>query len=755
MKKSYLLEFLETCNPVAAQNAEKMENLIYEDPSSALVKARVFAEEILTAVLKTDEISDIYLSTLHDKVLFLSKEGYIKKEIQQAFDTIRYSGNKAAHDGTFDDISVALKVHKVMYTISVWFCEVYSKEMIEIPDYSQPKPRTTSDVNIEKLKKDIIEALSLGGSAIDKIRPSENERDQKIFDLFKKNLSNNQSYLSREIKRLQESAQEAVENANSFSSFKEYMHVERKLQTDFERILDEANDKPGKQLVLLCGSVGDGKSHLLAYLKNNRKDLLSNFTIYNDATESFSPSKNAMETLEEVLQCFSDQYEQNSNEKIILAINLGVLHNFISYTHKKFTFEKLASFVEQSGLFTQKTTSYFSDEVFNLISFSDYHPFELTEHGAQSSFYSSIIKKVFEKSQENPFYLAYLEDEKNNMKTELHHNFEFLMDEFVQHQIVQLIIQTIIQYKIVISARSFMNFIADIIVPDDTLMENGTPTEFEKLILSVPYLLFNKRDRSEILRYISFLDPIHLRAQAIDDVILKLNTLSDWTPLVSEYVSTESGREYLKSIIRMSDLEGDSFKQICETFIRLSFLTNKSFVKSIENQTFIDYVKNLYFFNSGLNPNIEKFYDQIKNAIFKWKGSPKKDYLYINKPTEKIRLAQFLHLRPLVNHISENREQILYSFRPIITIGYKNNNNSSESTYLDIDYALYSLLLKVIGGYCPNKKDEEDAIKFREFLEKLMQFGNKNEELLVHFPTDQKLYALKKNDFGSFVFERE
>ncbi|HDB5314934.1 TPA: DNA phosphorothioation-dependent restriction protein DptF, partial [Staphylococcus aureus] len=58
-------------------------------------------------------------------------------------------------------------------------------------------------------------------------------------------------------------------------------------------------------------------------------------------------------------------------------------------------------------------------------------------------------------------------------------------------------------------------------------------------------------------------------------------------------------------------------------------------------------------------------------------------------------------------------------------------------------------------GYRPNKKDEEDAIKFVEFIDKLMAFGEKKNELLIHYPIDKKYYTIKKDDFGSFVFERE
>lgn len=748
-----MLSFLESVNPTAAINAEKMEHLIFEDPSSSLVKARVFAEEILNGVLQSDGISVHYLSSMHEKVSYLGKEGYIVKEIQNSFNNIRFAGNRAAHDGTFDDIGEALKIHKVMYTIAVWYCEVYSKITVSIPPYLQPKPKTSASFDLDQIKREIIESIAKKDfSEIDEIRPKENKLDKKAFDILVKDLSNEQSYLSREIKRLQESAQEAVENANTFSRFKDYMHVERKLQKDFEALLERANESGGSQLLFLSGSVGDGKSHLLAYLNSTRKDLLSDFTIFNDATESFSPNKNAMETLEEVLAPFSDQSTDKSDEKVILAINLGVLHNFINHNHSKYTFKKLSSFVDESGLFSQQITTVYSKEQFNVLSFGDYHTYEITENGAKSSFYSTLLSRVFAKSDQNPFYLAYLEDRKNNIQSILHRNFEFLMDEFVQHQIVQLIIQCIIQYKLVISARSFMNFIADIVVPEEELQ--NTQSDFENLDLTVSGLLFNRRDRSPILKKISLLDPVHYRAQSIDELIIKMNTLNNWSELKDEYIPTTPGREILKPFIIMENLEGDSFKLLCEHFIRISYLTNKSFVKSLENNSFINYLKNLYYFNSGVLTEIEKVYEQLKLAIFKWRGTPKRGYIYINKPNEKTRLAQYLNLRPSINHLKPfHREQTLFNFKPTITIGFR--SNEEKVALLDIDYSLYQLLSNVIAGYCPNKKDEEEAIKFVEFLEEIMKFGNKKEELLVHFPNDQKMYTLKKNDFGSFVFERE
>jgi DNA phosphorothioation-dependent restriction protein DptF len=767
LKEVYFLSFLENSNPVAALNAKRMEELIYEDPSSSIVKARLFAEEILNEVFKQENIEAPYLSSLYDKISYLTREGYIKREIQQSFDTIRLSGNKAAHDGKFNDITEALKLHKEMYKIGVWFYEVYSLEQLKVPLYETPKPRQKENIE-DIVKKQILELLGTGKfETVNKDNKDvemrslttdhgvafEHEEKDTVSTILNKDLEEGESYLVRELRRLKDSSQEAIENASQFSAFKDYMHVDRKIQLDLEKILEQNKDRQKGNLILLCGSVGDGKSHLLAYLKKKKPELINKYTIYNDATESFSPSKDAMETLEEVLSSFSDENIQVTQEKVILAINMGVLHNFINRKHKEYSYNTLKQFVEQSDLFSQNITTYFSNETFDLLSFGDYHSYELTEKGVQSTFYSSLLEKVFNSSDENPFYLALKEDEKNQIHTIIHENYKLMQNKFVQEQVVQLVIQTIVKKKLVISARAFLNFVADILIPDE-IKSTKLMTEFDVLEFSLPNLLFNRKDRSVILNAMSQLDPIHRRSAFIDQIIVDLNTLTDWNIIIEKNIKDEIPKCWLNPFMIKSNLTDHSFNLFFESFIRITYLTNKEFASNIADQSYSEFLRNLYFFNTGNKKMIKGFYDEIKNAIFKWKGSPKKDYIYLNKPSEKYRLAQKLNLRPSIEHLKPSTKDILESFKSSIVIAY-HDGNTENKIFLEIDYPLYSLLTKVQEGYRPNKKDEEDAIKFVEFIEKLMSFGEKKNEMLVHFPKDDKFYLIKRDDFGSFVFERE
>lgn len=760
---NHLLHFLKKINPIAANNAQRMEALIFEDPSSAIIKARLFAEEILNEVFKQDNIESPYLSTLFEKINFLTKEGYIKREIQQSLDIIRMSGNKAAHDGNYNDITEAFKLHKEIYKVGVWFYEVYSLDQLSIPQYEPPKP-PRKDAIEDIVKKQILEFLGSSklneldiykGFKEDNMTSLQGEKNivEERFSIINKNLKKDESYLLRELSRLKDSSQEAIENASQFSAFKNYLHVDRKIQLDIEEILTKNHSRKESNLILLCGSVGDGKSHLLAYLKENKPELIGDYTIFNDATESFSPNKNAMETLEEVLHNFSDEKINLSNDKVILAINMGVLHNFINTKQSNYTYNHLKNFIENSDLFSQKITTYFGSEKFDLLSFSDYHSFELTETGPKSSFYSSLLEKIFNSSNDNPFYLALKEDENKNLETMIHKNYKFMQNKFVQDQIVHLIIQTVVKKKLVISARAFLNFIADILIPDDIQNLNDI-NEFDVLEYSLPNLLFNRKERSIILQVFSELDPIHRRSVFIDQLIVELNTLNDWRNVTEVNINDEIAKKWLKPFASKSNLTDSSFNIFFESFIRITFLTNKKFASNISDISYESYIKNLYYFNSGNNVKIKLFYEEVKTSIFKWKGSPKKEYVFLNKPVEKYRLAQKLNIRPTIEHLNPIKADVLNTFKSVIVLAY-HDGNSTNKIYLEIDFPLYKLLMKVKEGYRPNKKDEEDAINFVEFIDKLMKFGEKKKEIIVCFPRDNRFYMIKRDDFGAFVFERE
>lgn len=768
-----LFYFLQEELPEAMAAATQMEKYIYTDTAAAGGKARTAAEFILKRVFEVEEIEDAVNTTLNEMIYYLSRHDYIKRDIQTSLDNIRRIGNKAIHGNTALIIE-GLHLHKDLYKVAVWFYETYVSHADPVPTYREPTPQ----INEPQLKlEDIISAIEerqksqgkdeKNDRSIKSIHEEdtiEGEQEEVNVDFESRDvnvdqtitqpeqITNLQSYsLLEMISRLKDSSKEAIESANGLSEFKKYLHIEREIQGEIVRQLSKESPP---RLILLSGSVGDGKSHLLAYLKSTYPELIENYKIHNDATESFSPEMNALQTLEKELEAYKDQNMESSKSNTIVAINLGVLHNFI---HSEYgdEFETLRDFVEKSKVFEDHVVPWYEKEDGSmvLINLADTHSYELTPTGPSSTFYKAIMEKVFSHNLNNPFFIAYKDDLDKGKKETLHENFEFMGSDYVQKQIIDLVIQAIVKDKLVVSTRSFLNFLADILIRnEEELIDNITPN-----------LLFSSGDSSEILNSISRLDPLSKRSEMIDQLQLDLLLNNEWKSTCEEVIENKVGRQWMEMCYLDGGMLEETFKRSFVTFIRIAYLVNKKFAiqeteNSLADPIFHEFMIDLYYFNISEKNIIKKFYNQFISAMFKWKGQPKKGYILMSKPNEQYKLAQQFTPSPFLQEyiIPQQQSDKLLYFKDNIAVSFSREQNSySTKATLEIDYTLYSLLYKVARGYRPTQADEEVAVNFMEFMDRMMSFGKRQEELLIDFADQNKAYKLRHDGFGDFLFERE
>lgn len=256
------------------------------------------------------------------------------------------------------------------------------------------------------------------------------------------------------LNRLRKSSSDSIDNVDSFDSFKEYMHVVRNAEEDLKVILREVNASSKKTLILLCGSAGDGKSHLLSYLRNSDPEkLLDDYIVYNDATESNAPDKTAIETLYEVLSGFKDENLNNEGKNIILAINLGVLSNFIESEYAS-QFTVLKDYVFRSNILSSKVNEngYDPNSAFQYISFSDYHMFLLGKDGLNPEYIEALFMKVANNRDGNPFYDSYNTDCRAcplSAKCPVKKNYEYFADNRVREYIASLLVNVIVVPRLI------------------------------------------------------------------------------------------------------------------------------------------------------------------------------------------------------------------------------------------------------------------------------------------------------------------
>lgn len=773
--------FLQDKFPQLAELCENIEEIFYQDPQTVLIKGRIFSEELLKEITNQhDDLLNIDNLRLVERIQYLEKEEIITNQIARSFDTIRYLGNKASHKYLEYGLDQAFKMHKRLFEIAVWFMEVYGDYSFVAPKYKYPQPKSNPDIvnkleekltsSLEEKFELLLQATRATAATVEvpekkleaPIEDGEYPKDEKLqtanYELDF-NLKEGESYLLQELSKLKESSQEAIENSNQFSLFKEYLHVKRSIQDDLENSLLSSVAQENSKLIFLCGSVGDGKSHLLAYMKNKHPELVNKFVIHNDATESFDPHKSSLDTLAEVLQPFSDENIENSQEKLILAINLGVLHNFIESTYCKEKFKILANFIEKCKVFEDSIiTQNRNDHNFQLISFSDYQSFELTDSGPESHYYSTLLEKIISPSDTNPFYEAYRKDKENKIRGFFIENYELLMLPQVRKHVVNLLIQVIIKHKTIISTRALLNFIHDILIPADENVEYFNADVIQKTERLLPNLIFEGKEKSLLLAAISQLDPIHVRSSLFDQMLIELNNSINIRHTFEQYVDLESLQEWdseIKELGAFRELSNASCQLFNKTLIRFSLFLSKSEEEIFNNENYNDYLIYLYHFNVGNRSGLKKLYKLLKDSIFLWNGKPKDNYIYIDKSNQDIQVAQYLNIYPSFSHLPSNNEDTLNRFHLTIVLAYSDENKKNPVS-IDIDYPLYEMMVNISKGYRPNKKDKEDCIQFVEFIDKIMKHGNKETELMFINLQSNTLFKLTYDeDYEEFTFRRE
>lgn len=549
--------------------------------------------------------------------------------------------------------------------------------------------------------------------------------------------------LIQELSKLKESSKEAVEGLNTFSKFKTYMHVNRDVQDELQQIILKAAKENSAQLILVCGSVGDGKSHIISYFKNKYPDVMSNFTLHNDATESLEPNKTSMDTLNDVLDNFSDEKIGTSTEKLILAINLGTLNNFIDSEYGK-RFTVLQRYVEGKKILEKSIVENKFDSSSNIqfINFSDYNLYTLKDGKVQSKYIKELINKITNPSEVNDFYNSYKENCsncKNKDKCPIKANYELISEDNVQNAIVDLLVQCIIKKKIIISTRALLNFMYDLIIARSYIDVNspmfkdkiGKLKNEEYINSLTPNIIFDHKELSFIFNALSTLDPLNVRNEKVDDFIIKFNNSTELIEFFDQYIDYPKG--YIEKInnINFDELEGRRIKtNLLKLFIRSYYLCGKGDLFSLNDEVYENFIKYLYFWNKGDKAKLIGLYGEIKDGILKWNGEAEKNHIniFVGKTQVKYKVSEKLELKADTSSLPINKDSELIKFLTEMEIRYK-GDNLDISCSIDIDYSLYDLLIRVGNGYRPNKKDKNNFIKFIEFINKIECAGSQNNQL--------------------------
>lgn len=577
----------------------------------------------------------------------------------------------------------------------------------------------------------------------------------------------NSNPLLEELRKLRESSKYAVAQgaSSNLDRFKRYLHIERDVESSLKNIILGASEKNTSQLILVCGNVGDGKSHVLSYLHDELKGEMLKFVIHNDATEAHNPTESSNETLYKLLAGFRDETISASNDKIILAINLGTLSKFIEEYGDEF--ELLKSYIVKNKILdTDLVHNDTFDDKSNIhhINFTDYHLYVLQEEGPTSKIILSLLEKLTANNEENIVYSGYIKYKaicQDRIHCPILYNYEFLFEERNRIILSQLIIKTIIVFKEIVSIRTLLNFIYDIIVPVDLsilgddeyfrIVEKMQPTEY--IANLTPNYLFEHPELSSLFEKMENLDPCNSRNTAIDDTLLTLVNTENIFNIFSDHIAGH----YLQNMENKLEKGKISAARLSRLFIRLNYFSNyfeKDFLKDNDYQ---EYLTLLFQYNNYNRTCLRKIYGLVENAARNWNGDPKtsgKVIVNVGRKQTRYRVFKDFEVVPHIDFLPQKNDAAIQRFTQEFIVSFK-ITNEDKPLKIHVDFSLFKLLKMISKGYRPNKKDNNNYVYFVGAINTLINQNNNHaalyiDEVNVGKPVD---YKFSKDAFSGFKFQ--
>lgn len=570
-----------------------------------------------------------------------------------------------------------------------------------------------------------------------------------------------------ELKKLRESSKYAVAQGtySNLNGFKKYLHIEREVEKKLKNIISKASQKTTAQLLLVCGNVGDGKSHILSHLHDELEDAISQFTIHNDATESHNPHESSNQTLYKLLQDFRDDTINTSTDKIILAINLGTLSKFIEEFGAEFT--QLKTYIISNKILDADIVhgdTFDESSPFHHVNFTDYHLYSLTAEGAVSELITTLFQRIVANNESNSLFKAYISYKEclvDGLHCPILYNYEFLFSENNRKIITQLIIKAIVKSKEIVSLRTLLNFVYDLIVPVDLADLNAT--DYKEQILNfnsteflanlLPNYIFEHHELSSLFEKIERLDPCLSRNAETDEVLLSLVNASNPVPLFAEHIK----EAYITTI--QSKLAGTPIVKstLSRFFIRLNYFSNYYESDTLKEVDYEEYLVWLYHYNANNPMYIEKIYGLVEVAARNWNGDAKsngKVIVNVGKKQTKYRVFKDFDPIPDLDLKPKKNDAILHKFTQEFSLAYKINQEKNPLK-IHVDYSLFKTLKMVSKGYRPNKKDNNNYIYFVNAITRLTNQNNQKAPLFIDEINIGKAvdYQFSKNPFGGYTFQ--
>lgn len=567
---------------------------------------------------------------------------------------------------------------------------------------------------------------------------------------------------------------------DKFSKFNKYMHIPSKMDEWFRRVITVAKDS-NKSLVLVCGNSGDGKSHLIANFIS--QGLISNtdFDVYIDATSSDRKGKRANEKLREKLDEFSDQKLDNGEHyRLIVAINLGVLNDFIKNYENEYII--LKRYVDEQGLFDsipawkhlQMNKKISEPHAYSIehVDFTSFHRYEINSQGIDTSFFGDLLSKIVSDNTDNSIYQAYVNgcmQCQKRMNCPVYWNYKELVEsKLLREHVVKVLVKTIIKGNLSPSVREINDYYYEIIIGrdfDESVIMSKSVDRLTHLVKNLSLWLLYESDEG-ILQYTSDEDVLSDTSRKCDKQIITLNLKPDFELWMQEsaielspiFTQIFNDILYCKNSCakRYKEIEQDIKQTVYKLYIR-----QKNISVEESDAIYQSYISQLYFYNIGLEDRCQEVIQLVEDCVYLWNGRLGdksginiKNGVIVSKASSRFYLFKKMEIKFARNNLIQPLEMNskFPNFSSTMKFGFV-VKESKKVVELDIDYELYAFLREVKLGFVPTNNDRKRNVKYDAFVRGLI--SESNSDIYVYARGENgRTYSISRGDF-KYKFDYE
>ena len=550
------------------------------------------------------------------------------------------------------------------------------------------------------------------------------------------------SHLLEVFEHLSQHSMHSVQTGRALNDLDEYLHVERPVERRLMEKMDEI-DQVGGGIILLVGSAGDGKSHLISKVREQYD--WSDSCFYNDATASSSPNKTAIDTLKEALRDFEDSSIMTTTRKLVLAINLGKLNAFIEDEYVIEHYNEIVKGV--TPVFKgDDTASPIENERIKYILFTEEQMFEFnvnepSEYPVRTPFLSSLLDKITAPVVCNPFYKAYKEDVDDGIspKDPLVINYELLSIPEIRTTICMTVIEAIVRYKLNITPREFLDFIYAIMVFPHYHDYEEKRDFFDSLL---PNLLYSG-GKNIIKKAVANLDPLKYSSTDHDKQLSVLFTSHE---IPQNYLPISVLGLLPTSLLNRTNEfycnNGRDIENTTKFVFRLKHILSYH-SESVVYKSFLSILKGV--FKKDIHA-MQDVYNVVSKAIPRHYGSyyGKSNMIPLNIQGGRYRLFAGLSLKPEpINANFNNANPSKFFMKFDLSWRFPDGN-----VKLTLDYPLYCYLFELNKGKLALSYENEKDLAFSRFVRQLMGKCNCEQSLTV-VKSDATEMELYESSFGN------